>query len=73
MNDQYGISGSPGLVINGVKANSARDPASFLSTICGAFNEVPGACDEELSSESYSPGFGYTTSSGATTAAACGA
>ena len=55
--------------------NSARDPASYLDTICQAFSDgsVPEECGEQLSTTAYSAGFGYnagTTTSGS--AAQCG-
>lgn len=69
----YGVQGSPTLVINGVQADSARSPAAVLATICSAFNVAPSECDTELSTDSASPGFGYSTTSGADAAAAnCG-
>jgi hypothetical protein len=73
LNELYDIGGSPTLVINGVTVNSARDPASYLDTICQAFSDgsVPTECGEQLSTTAYSPGFGYTTTS-STTAAECG-
>ena len=71
-NDKYQIKGSPGLVINGAQANSARSPAAYLSTVCAAFNEVPEECEnsEGVSTETFQPGFGYDK--GAATAATCG-
>lgn len=73
LNTKYGVAGSPTLVINGVEAQSARDPASYLKTVCGAFSEgkTPEECDEELVTSSYSPGFGYSTTT-STTTAECG-
>jgi hypothetical protein len=70
LNQQYGIQGSPTLVINGVQASSARSPAAYLESICNAFNNAPSECSQTLSSESYSPGFGYST--GSSTDASCG-
>ncbi|MBU0958291.1 MAG: hypothetical protein KKF56_05790 [Nanoarchaeota archaeon] len=68
----YGVGGSPTLVINGVQANSGRDSASYLATICSAMNEPSEACDEVLSSAAPSPGFGYNAAaSGGNTAAQC--
>ncbi len=71
LNEIYGIGGSPTLIINGVTSNSARDPASYLKTICGAFSDgnVPKACELQLSATAYSPGFGYTA--GTSTSAQC--
>ena len=42
--------------------SSARSPAAYLATICGAFNEAPEECDEELSTANPSSGFGYEES-----------
>jgi len=66
LNEMYKIGGSPTLIINGVQVSSARDPASYLDVICQAFTDgsVPEECGEQLSTTAYSPGFGYTTSSG---------
>ena len=72
LNTKYGVGGSPTLVINGASVLSSRDSASYLSTICDHFNEAPEECNEELSSASPSAGFGYTTTSGASTTAQCG-
>ncbi|MBW2976914.1 hypothetical protein KY347_05710 [Candidatus Woesearchaeota archaeon] len=72
LNSQYGVSGSPTLVINGMKMQSSRDSASYLKTICASFNEEPETCTEELSSAAPSPGFGYTESEAAATEAQCG-
>lgn len=74
-NEEYGVRGSPTLVINGQQASSGRDSASLLGTICAAFNEAPEECDTELSSASPSPGFGWeelSGSGGAAAAAQCG-
>ncbi len=75
LNEMYKVQGSPTLVINGVQASSARDPASYLNVICQAFSDdsVPSECAEQLSTTAYGPGFGYGTSGGtATDAAQCG-
>lgn len=69
-NDRYQIGGSPTLIINGQPASSERSPAAYLSVICAAFNEAPEECQTELSTASFSPGFGYEA--GADTAASCG-
>jgi len=70
LSEDYGVRGSPTLVINGQIVSSARNPAAYLDTICQAFNDKPSACDTELSTANPSPGFGYgTTSSG--TIASC--
>ena len=71
-NEAYGVGGSPTLVINGEQVSAARSPAAYLTAICAAFNDAPEACEnaEGVSSETYSPGFGYEV--GAATAASCG-
>lgn len=61
LNEKYGVQGSPTLIINGVEANSGRDSASLLKTICGAFEKEPSECKETLASDTPSPGFGYNT------------
>lgn len=72
-NEQYGVQGSPTLVINGKQASSGRDPASLLGTICGAFNTAPEECSTELASASPSPGFGWSTTAADSAALAqCG-
>ncbi len=61
-NTKYGVQGSPTLVINGAQAESGRDSASLLKTICGAFTTQPGVCStSKLSSVSPAPGFGTGT------------
>lgn len=70
-NEEYGISGSPTLVINDKVVSSARSPAAYLATICGAFNKAPEECDEKLSSVNPSAGFGYEATGGSNTAAQC--
>lgn len=62
-NTKYGVKGSPAMVINGQQADSARDSASLLKTICSAFNNQPDECKKELSSTAPSSGFGEGTGS----------
>jgi len=48
-----GVSGSPTLIINGVKSNvvyNYGDSESYKEAICGAFNSVPDLCSTQLSS-----------------------
>ncbi|MBU0906555.1 MAG: hypothetical protein KKD18_01225 [Nanoarchaeota archaeon] len=72
-NEEYGVRGSPTLIVNGKETSSGRDPASLLGTICAAFNNAPEECNTELSSASPSPGFGWTTTAADSAAAAqCG-
>ncbi len=68
-NTKYGVAGSPTLVINGTEAQSGRDSASLLKTVCGAFSEEPKECATTLSSDSPAPGFGSGTANTATDAA----
>jgi len=63
LSEDYGVQGSPTLVINGQIVNSARSAAAYLDTICSAFNEKPEECNTELSADNPSAGFGYGTSS----------
>ncbi len=57
--DKYGVGGSPTLVINGVTASAGRDPSSLLDAVCTGFSETPQECEEELTSDMPSPGFGF--------------
>jgi glutaredoxin len=68
--DQYGVAGSPTLVINGQQVQSGRDSASLLKLICSAFNNQPEECSEVLSNETPAPGFGFG-SSGSASDASC--
>ncbi len=71
LSEGYGVRGSPTLVINGAIINSGRSPSAYLKTVCSAFNDAPGECDEELNSANPSAGFGYTASAGGSTNAQC--
>ncbi len=58
--EKYGVSGSPTLVINGKKVKAGkRSPQGLLDTVCNNFTETPEECNEELSTATPSPGFGY--------------
>ena len=72
LNDEYGVSGSPTLVINGEIVSSTRDSASYLNAICSAFNDAPEECGEELSSESPSVYFGWDGTSSGSASNVCG-
>lgn len=71
LNEQYGVQGSPTLVINGTQIQVARSPEAVKQAICAAFNEQPSECSQTLSTASAAPSFGAGTTSGAT-AAECG-
>ena len=47
---EVGVTGSPSLVINGVKVNAARDAESYKQAVCSSFNTMPEGCDETLDS-----------------------
>ncbi len=68
LSEQYGVRGSPTLVIDGEIVSSGRSPDAMLTTICSSYNTEPDACSAELASENPSPGFGYTGSGTATDA-----
>ena len=70
-NEEYGVRGSPSLVINGKSVSAGRDSASLLSAICSGFETAPEECETSLSATSPAPGFGYEGSGSATTAT-CG-
>lgn len=72
LNTQYGVRGSPTLVINGVVSNAGRSPASYLSAICAAFNEAPGECGVAMPADTPAPGFGWDALAASDTAAQCG-
>lgn len=74
LSNKYGVQGSPTLIINGVEATSARDSASYLNTVCSAFNKAPTAeCAKKVTSTSPSPGFGTAAAaSGTASDASCG-
>jgi glutaredoxin len=45
---QNGVSGSPTVIINGVKANVARNAEAMKIAVCDAFNNAPEVCGETL-------------------------
>jgi glutaredoxin len=49
--DQYGVSGSPTLFINGQKYTGTRSAEAFKVVICNAFQTVPSECSMNLSSD----------------------
>ncbi len=67
---EYGIGGSPGLVINGEEIQANRDANSLLATICSGFTEKPEECNQQLSTAAPSPGFGQGES-GSNSNASC--
>ena len=65
---QYGVQGSPSLVINGVTSRTGRDAASLQKAICDAFTTAPTECETPLDAAAPSPGFGFNAGTGAATA-----
>ena len=64
LNDQYGVQGSPTLVINDQVINlDPRSPENLKSIVCQAFNSPPEECSQTLSVEVPSIGFGGGTGS----------
>jgi len=59
LSKEYGVGGSPTLIINGVQSNAGRDAVSYLDGICKAMKNPSELCGTNLSSTSPSPGFGY--------------
>lgn len=70
-NTKYNVGGSPTLIINGTEAQSGRDSASLLKTICAAFNNQPKECETSLSSATPAAGFGEGAATGGAAAAGC--
>jgi len=68
LNTQYGVQGSPTLIINGAEAQANRTPEDVKQAICASFTNPPSECQTTLSNTPTSAGFGTT----AGTAAASG-
>jgi hypothetical protein len=71
LNQQYGVQGSPTLIINGAEAQADRTPEAVKQVICAAFNNAPDECKTALSNTPASAGFGTAAGTDAG-AAACG-
>jgi hypothetical protein len=63
LNEKYGVRGSPTLVINDTVVNVERSPEKIKEAICNAFLNPPEECNQKLSEETASPGFGMGTGS----------
>ncbi|MBU0546062.1 hypothetical protein KKA13_02295 [Patescibacteria group bacterium] len=71
LNDQYGVQGSPTLIVNGSEVQADRTPEAVKQAVCAAFNNPPEECKQALSKSALQAGFG--TAVGADTGtAACG-
>jgi len=71
-NQQYGVQGSPTLIINGEEVSAGRDPQSLLNAICTAFNTLPAECSQQLDNATPDPGFGTTTGDASSTGGCAG-
>lgn len=72
LSNQYGVQGSPTLVINGAQVDSGRSSDALKVSICSAFNTAPSVCSEKLSTDNPSPGFGTVSSPSSGSAPAAG-
>lgn len=62
LNEQYGVRGSPTIVINGKIVNiTPRTPENLKQAVCSAFNSSPAECSQTLSNEVPSAGFEETS------------
>jgi len=59
---QYGVQGSPTVVINGKTIETQRDSESLKQAVCCGFTKEPKECQQTLSSTAPNPGFGFQTS-----------
>ena len=59
LNDEYGVRGSPTVIINGVEVGiSSRSPENFKNVVCEAFDSAPEECSQALSDVAFTAGFG---------------
>jgi len=59
LNQEYGVNGSPTIVINDEIVNIiSRSPEAFKQVVCGAFVSQPEECSQSLSDVAYTSGFG---------------
>ncbi|VVB77540.1 Thioredoxin [uncultured archaeon] len=72
LSNQYGVQGSPTLVINGAQINSGRSAEALKTSICSGFNTSPSECSQKLSTDNPGPGFGTASSSGGSSPSASG-
>ncbi len=49
--NEYMVSGSPTIIINGYTYSGARTPEGYKEVVCSAFSSEPADCSEELSEE----------------------
>jgi hypothetical protein len=71
LQDQYGVSGSPTLILNGVKVSEfdfgGRNADTVKTMVCCSFNQQPSGCSQKLSTDQASIGFSETYSGGSAT------
>ncbi|MFC1780470.1 DsbA family protein [Patescibacteria group bacterium] len=48
LNEQYGVTGSPAIIVNGMDYAGARAPEDFKKAVCAGFNTEPGECSQTL-------------------------
>ncbi len=51
---ENGVSGSPTIILNGVKLNVARNAEAYKKAICSSYNNAPAECGKVLNSTSSS-------------------
>jgi glutaredoxin len=56
--DQYGVTASPTLIINGKIYTGARSSESFKQAVCSGFSDQPEECGQTLSSSASAPSGG---------------
>lgn len=65
LNAQYGVKGSPTIVINGKQvALNNRSAEAFKNLVCQAFLNQPAECSQTLSNDAAATGFGEGSTSG---------
>jgi len=76
---QYGVQGSPTLILNGVQTSEfnfgGRTADALKTVICCAFSQQPSGCSQKLSTDTANTGFSETYSGGSATggtSATCG-
>lgn len=64
LNEQYGVGGSPTIVVNDAVVDvSPRSPEKFKEIICQSFNSPPEECSQTLSNDAPAAGLGTGTGS----------
>ena len=71
LNEQYGVQGSPTLIVNGVEASASRSPEAVKKLVCSSFKTPPDLCNQVLSTAAAGAGFG-TAAGAADASAGCG-